>query len=642
MNKKAKCIISGIVAGSLLLFLGCSSKELNEESSNIETETSAITADDISIKTNKDDIDDPLYSSDEGSIKLNKDSIVIDGDGLSVEDNKVTITSSGTYEISGELEDGQIIVDATKDDKIKIILNGATIKSSNNSPIYIKSADRVRISLADGTSNNIEDGEVYEYADESSDEPNAAIFSKEDLIIEGNGSLNVKGNYSDGIRSKYDLTIKGGIINVTSIDNGIKGKDSVTIEDGDIIISAKGDGIKATNDSDEGKGYILVEGGEVNIVSDYDGIQAENSLIILDGTINIETGGGSSNAPKESAADFRGGFKGQMRDDRVTEDTENTSSESRKGLKSTLSVEINGGKINIDSYDDGIHTDGIVTINSGDINVKSGDDGIHAGSKVNINDGSIDIIESYEGIEGKIINITDGTIYIKSSDDGVNGSEGTTTDTADEGFGREPRGELSGNAEVNISGGYLYIDADGDGLDSNGTVTVSDGTVIINGTESGGNGAIDYDKSFNITGGLLVAVGSSEMSQAPDETSTQYIIKANLSSPQSSGTILSIKGESGEDILTFKPSKSYQSIVVSSPEIKKGESYTISTGGTATGEETYGLYKEAEYSGGTKLTTITVSGIITSTGEEGGQMPGGRKSGGKEPGGMKPEDTNKQ
>lgn len=667
MNKRIRLIICGIIAVSMCAITGCSNSisDINTKEAAISTAevTSAIkkvTAQSLSEKDVSVDEEDSIYSNNITSINLSKSSAKVEGNGAKVEGTVITISEAGTYTISGDIEDGQIVVDASDDDKIKIVLNGVNIKNSKSSAIYIKNADKTIISLKDGTNNYIEDGQVYEEINSEDNEPNAAIFSKDDLIISGSGSLEVKSNYKDGITSKDDLIIAGGDININSTDDGIKGKDSVTIVGGSMNIISKGDGIKSTNTKDE-KGYVYIQNGTINIQSEKDGIQAENSIVILNGDINIESGSGSKNAPEKSDKDFGMNFK----DNVMNNDKDQSSSDSKKGLKSELSVEINGGNLNIDSYDDAINSGNEVIIASGIINIASGDDGIHGDSSVTIDGGEINISKSYEGIEGENITINDGDIHVKSSDDGVNAAEAKNSeDTLDynndkidpkeqqpkgngqnmkdgqppednrqmmqegqkvqdddkmmqrnqdqKGFG----GESAGNAEININGGYLYVDADGDGIDANGSIKMSGGTVIVNGPTNDGNGSIDYDSSCEITGGILIASGSSGMLQTPSSSSTQHVISAVFSNSLQAGTSINIKSETGENILTFTPNKEYQSIILCSLDVKKGETYTISAGGIASGESKDGLYTNSTFSNSTESINCTVSDIITNAGSQ--------------------------
>jgi hypothetical protein len=175
-----------------------------------------------------------------------------------VSGSKVTITSAGTYKISGSLTDGQIIV-AAEGAEVTLILNGVDIHCSSNAPIYVKSAKDTFIVLADNTENSVSDGSTYVFEVVGEDEPNAAIFSTSDLKISGEGSLDVYGNYNDGIASKDELKIESGTIIVTSVDDGVRGKDNIVVEDATITINAGGDGLKSDNQEDAAKGFIFIE-----------------------------------------------------------------------------------------------------------------------------------------------------------------------------------------------------------------------------------------------------------------------------------------------------------------------------------------------------------------------------------------------
>jgi hypothetical protein len=251
----------------------------------------------------------------------------------------------------------------------------------------------------------------------------------------------------------------------------------------------------------------------------------------------------------------------------------------------------------------------------------SGDDGIHADSTVEISGGEIDLTKSYEGIESAVITINDGNIHLVSSDDGINivgGVDGSAI------MGRPGQGNFTSsvNNHLYINGGYVYIDANGDGMDVNGSVDMTAGVVIINGPTSNNNGALDH-MSFKITAGYLLAVGSSGMAMAPDTSSTQYSVMYNSSSTQSADTLFHIGTEGGEGVLTFAPTKAYQSIVLSSPELKNGSTYLVYIGGSSTGAVTDGLYSGGTYTSGTQATSFTISGVVTTVGSPGGGFPGG-------------------
>lgn len=592
---------------------------LGEEASPaVDTQQdSEITPTPISVEYDQDDLDSSASSSDTSYIKLAGDSITFEGEGAIVNGNVITITSAGTYSISGTLDDGQIIVNAEDEKTVKLVLNGADIACSTSAPIYVSNAEKAVITLTDGTENYVTDGDSYVFQDAESDEPNAAIFSKDDLTINGNGSLTVNANYNNGITSKDDLKITGGSITVNAVNDGIRGKDSVAVMDGIITVNAGGDGIQANNDENVEKGYISIEGGTLNITAGLDGIQAQTSLLVSGGEITITTGGGSGEAI--SSAGMRGG--------RGMEGNLNKAAESAKGLKAGVDVTIVGGVIQISSLDDAIHSNDSITVNGGELLIASGDDGIHADTALTINGGDINIAQSYEGLESVVITINDGTVYLVASDDGINASSGGGDAAGGRPMpGQAPGGFEAGDNYLYINGGYLAIDANGDGIDANGPIEMTRGVVLINGPTANNNGHLDYMGTFNITGGFLVAVGSSGMAQAPSDTSTQYSVMHNFASVQAAGTMVHIETETGEDILTFVPTKEYQSVLLSSPELENGVTYTVYAGGNSTGTVADGLYSGGTYTAGTQVASLTISSIVT--GESFGGSFGGPRGGG--------------
>ena len=539
------------------------------------------------------------------SIQLNGSGASFEGDGGVVIDKSiVTITTSGVYEIQGKLDDGQLIVDTEDDGIVRLVLNGAEIHSSSTSAIYVKQAEKTIVSLEEGTENVLSDGAKYVYENSEEDEPNAALFSKDDLTINGSGKLIVQGNYNDGITSKDELKITGGTIQINSADDGLKGKDLLAVKDGNIRIEASGDGMKSTNDTDASKGIIAIEGGSFDIKAADDGIQAETSLLIADGEFNISSGGGSP----EKIANAEMGRPTPGETETSTTDASSETS-SGKGLKANEEVAIGGGSFQLDSLDDAIHSDNSITITGGDLKMATGDDGIHADTSILIKGGNIDITKSNEGIESNSITILDGKIHVKATDDGINISEAddnsdTTTEQA-----KDPL--------LSINGGYVYVDAAGDGLDSNGSISMTGGTVIVNGPTNNGNGALDYDEDFEISGGVLIATGSSGMAMATSEDSSQHTILMTYPETQSAGTKLHLEDSKGNEIVTFAPVKDYQSVVISLPKLTKDASYTLYSEGTTSGKESDGLFEDGDYQGGTKVVEFTISDTVTWLDESG-------------------------
>lgn len=567
-----------------------------------------------------------------GTITLGGDSITVSGNGATVNGTTVTITQPGNYDISGELSDGQIIVDAGKEDNVSLTLSGASITCSSSAPIYVKKASAVTIISSDGTENYISDGDTYAL-EEGEDEPDAAIFSKADLSFSGDGKLTVEGNYDMAIHGKDSVCFfDNGTYDILSAGDGVKGKDSVLIAGAIAMnITAGQDGIQSSS-SEDGPGPILLEcrstisitagkhginaetalsvatgtltidaqedglhagsfihigghdsdpGPALTITAGCDGIQSATDLTVWSGDISITTGGGAANAP-EHVENF--GFLGWF--DTQEDSTEETTS-SAKGLKSDGDMAIGGGTITLDCMDDGLHCGGALTISDGaDLTIASGDDGIHSDDTLVISDGTIHITRSYEGLEAVFITISGGDISLVASDDGLNAAGGSSADTDFEFMG-PPGGE--GTAEtledasyyILITGGTLTVDAGGDGLDSNGAFFMEDGTVIVSGPEASMNGALDYTTTGQITGGTLIACGASGMAQNFDSSSTQCSLLYNFDETFESGTTVTLTDANGKTLFEAEMAKSFSSVVISTPDMQVGETYTLTCGETS-------------------------------------------------------------
>lgn len=575
------------------------------------TQNSAAPVSPITVEYDADDLDATAGVSRSAAIELAGDTITVNGTGAKASGSVVTITAAGTYTIHGTLADGQIVVDSADEGTIRLILSGVDVACSTSAPLHVANAEKVVLTLAAGTENRVTDGPAYVYADAQSDEPNAAVFSHDDLTINGGGSLTVNANYNNGIASKDDLKITGGDITVNAVNDGIKGKDSVVIRDGTLTVNAGADGLQAHNDVDAAEGYIVVEGGTLRITAGLDGIQAETRLAISGGDITVTAGGGSGAA---LAGNPGGGWDrgGSAMSDAA----------SIKGLKAGVDVTITGGTLYVDAADDALHSNDSLTIGGGALVLSSGDDGVHAETTLVIGGGDVRIDQSYEGLESASITILGGSIHVTASDDGVNASSGGGMGMA----GRPGQAGFAGSNTLYVHDGYLYVDAGGDGLDVNGPIEMTGGTVIVNGPTSNMNGAVDYTGGFKLTGGFFVAVGSAGMAQAPDTSSTQYAVMVNLPSAQPGGTMVHIAAQDGQNILALVPTKAYQSVVVSSPDLAKGMTYAVYTGGSSTGTAADGLYTGGTYTAGTQAASFTISSIVTGSG--GGGFPGGPGGGG--------------
>ena len=570
------------------------------------------------------------WGEDAAFIHFDGDEVQINGEGVQWENQILYIKTAGTYVISGELLDGQILVDAEEEDEVQIVLNGAEIHCEDQAAIYAKQCRYLILTLAEGSKNKISDGETYVFED-GEDEPDSVIFSKDDLIINGTGELEAEGNYAHGIVSKDDLILVSGTIHVTSVKDGVKGKDSVTAENPNITIISGEDGICSNNDSDSEKGTIVLKDGTYTITAEEDGIQAETALEILGGTYEITTGGGSENGTKsitfgEKMERPEDGMMEKPEDgtlqkpggeytpaDAVSAASEETDV-SRKGIKSGTQLVIEGGSFVLNTADDSIHTNGDAQILDGTFEISSGDDGVHADGKLIIEDGILNIADSYEGLEGSNVEISGGEISVLSSDDGINAAGGS--DSSEQGGFPQDSFKGDENYKILISGGNVSINASGDGIDSNGNIEISGGVVLVDGPISGGEGALDYGLEAKITGGILVAAGSSGMAQGLSSDSEVPSVMLYFNEVQEAQTRVTILDEDNNVIISFVPQKEYQSIVLSSEKLEEGNTYTLMSGGTIEGEDT-NFAEDGKLEGAQELTTVTIDQISKSISEDG-------------------------
>lgn len=468
-------------------------------------------------------------NEEETLITGNGTTVAIEGAGASADGANVTISSSGTYRLTGNITGGSLMVDAGKEDEVRLVLDGVSITSPDYSAIYAGQSGLLTIVLEDGTENKVSDGNIYAYPLSGEDEPDAAIFSKDDMVFEGNGMLTVSGNYMNGIRGKDSLTINSGTYVIEAAQDGVKGKDAVEVNGGEITITAGSDGIQSNNDTEEDKGYVKITGGTMSITAGKKGILAE-----------------------------------------------------------TL-VEVTGGVIDINAQDDSIHSDKDVRITSGQLTLSAGDDAVHGDNLVEVSGGAITVEQSYEGLEGLCVEIAGGTILIHSEDDGINAAgkqdENPAADTlvfensfgSRRGQGGGPSGVTEG-AYIRISGGTIKINASGDGIDSNGDLYMEGGTVLVEGPSGGGDGALDYDGEGTVSGGTILAVGSAGMFQTFSEESSQPMLVVYFDESRAAGSIISVKDSQGNQLTETETSKDFEALLFSSPELKTGETYYIEAG----------------------------------------------------------------
>lgn len=532
-----------------------------------------------------------------GTATSNSNAVKIDG-------STVTITDEGTYILSGTLKNGMIIVDADKNDKIRLVLNSVSIHSETSAPIYILKADKVFVTLATDSVNTLSNGGTFTAIDESNID--AAIFSKEDLTLNGSGILTITSPAGHGIVSKDELTLTSGTYQINSAFHGLEGKDNVCITNAEINITSGKDGIHAENNDDTELGFIYIESGIFNISSEGDGIAASARMQIDGGSFSIDSGGGSANAAKKTS-DFREGFmggsgrlgrsgnslsSGNSANSTATANTEETSVSS-KGLKAAGILTVSEGSFTIDAADDAVHSNASITISGGNFQIATGDDGFHADDTVSISSGTINITKCYEGLEALHVEVSGGDITIYADDDGLNAAGSTDQSgfggmPGDDRFGRGGRrgmpGSSSSNGSITISGGKLYINARGDGVDANGTLMISGGYTVVCGPTTGDTATLDFDVSGTITGGTFVGTGASRMAQSFSD-SGQGVITVRTGNQPAGITILLTDSAGNTVIPSYAPELDFAVVILSSPDIVKGETYTL-TIGFATGEFT--------------------------------------------------------
>jgi len=522
------------------------------------------------------------------------------GTGYSLSKGVLKITADGTYAVSGTLSDGQIIVDAPKTADVRIVLLGVNITCSYSAPILVSSADKLIISLPEGTESSLEDKKVSYETDGT--EITAAIFSHESVTVNGSGTLNVKGAHNDGITSKDTLKIMGGVINVDAADDGIVGKDAVIITDGKITVTAKGDAVKSTNDVDGGLGYVYISGGELDLTCDSDAVNAAASMLIAGGKHTIKTGGGASSV--SSSGQLRpGGYFGGFGN------ASSSSGVSAKGFKASVYLDITGGVFSMDCAEDALHSDKNLRMSGGKLEIKTGDDGAHANDSLSISGGEMYVSQSYEGIEAQVIAISGGYINLTTADDGINAAGGSDDG---EGAGRPWQDNFASdkNASLVISGGELHINASGDGIDSNSDITISGGLVTVSGSTNNGNGYIDAGGAVYTNGGTFIAAGSMGMLVTPSADSEQNSITVALSG--NAGDTITVTDSNGKQLISWVCAKSFAGCTFSCADITIGQSYTF-------------------YVNGVQKTALTATSVSTGgtsgmggPGGPGGQRPGGR------------------
>jgi hypothetical protein len=498
-------------------------------------------------------------------------------DGFSVSDRAVTIDSAGTYQISGDVEDGQIVVDTSDDDLVRLILDNARISCGNCAPLVVARAAKAVIVLAEGSSNRLSDGAPSG----DPDAPTGAIFSRENLTITGNGSLRVRGNVGDGIVSRDGLIIDSGSLAIEARDDGIRGKDYLVVNGGTTTVVAGGDGLKANNDADPAKGYVSVTGGTLAISAADDGISAATDLVVTDGTLSTTT---------------NGGYRARAGEEQTPPN----------GLRAGVNVMIGGGRAALRSIGDAVRAGERIAVSGGYLTIASGADGLHADNVVDVSNGTIEMTRCYEGIEALEVNLSGGEVAIVATNDGLN------ADSDDAGGSGQPLISITGgklriraaddgidsNGALAISGGESVVDADMDGLDTDLGMAMSGGTVVVIGADNTGSdqNGIDVKGPMNLNGGTLLSAAASAVGDRPASDSPQGWVSFWLDSEAEPGTVIQL-ATADRVVVSFVTKKSVKSLFFSSSDLYAGQEYDVYLGGNGTGAEVGGMYHSGDLTG---------------------------------------------
>ena len=468
---------------------------------------------DITDMFTKRDLAGTYDESEAVKITLSGKTATCDSSNVHIEDGVVTIKAAGVYVLSGTLTDGTVVVDAGDDDKVQLVFDGVSITAADYAAIYAKNADKVFVTLTEGTENTLTVSGDYVQTDDNN--VDAVIFAKCDLTLGGSGSLTVKDTTGHGIVSKDDLVVTGGTYTIDSQDHCLNGKDSVRIADGTFTLTCDEDGIHAGND-DQQDSYIYIEGGDIDISVGDDAMHAEGLLIITGGDIDI--------------------------------------SKSYEGIE--------GYKI---------------LVTGGDIDVVANDDGFNAARPDS--NGQSDGTQSTEDDQRQ----TD-SFQRRTNDTETNrpelpekGDRPGDSDTPG-GSGMGAGMDTDYDAYILITGGIININADGDGIDSNGYLGIAGGSVYVLGPSNNGNGALDYGIYATITGGEMVAVGGSGMEQGFGDESTQCSALVNFDEWIDVGETITLTDSNGNKLLTYKADKRFDSVLISTSDMKQGETYTLTAG----------------------------------------------------------------
>ena len=660
--------IALLALGSVLAMEGCAAVSTDAENSAASEQAAAANASDVEYASfeevaaafdesaldldySKRDLDASYDASSATVITLSGDSASVQGAGAQTSAAGVVISSAGTYIVSGELTDGQLMVDAGDDDKVQLVLAGATIHNEDGPAIYVRNADKCFVTLDAGAENSLSDGSSYTLEDDS-DEPYATLFSRCDLTLNGSGTLNVTSAYRHAVCSKDDLVVVSGTYNISAVEDGLRGRDSVKVRDGVFTIQAGGDGIKSNKDDDPTKGFVSIDGGTFDIQAGDDAVQGK-----------------------------------------------------------TL-VRLAGGSMTVAANDDAFHSDLEMHLLDASIEASAGDDAFHAETKLTVDGGTVNVTSCNEGYEAEKVYVNGGDTHIVASDDGVNASAADLSDDADadtvsstlpnggtpgapgkgggaatpDAGGRSPAGaqqqggqapgaagaqqggqapdaagaQQGGSAPelpagdnasgaggagdpgqqggdpvagggvgqadssclIQINGGYVVVDSVGDAIDSNGNVEVTGGVLLVSGPTSDGDSAFDYDGSATVSGGTVLMVASTGMAQSFTGGTQAFVM---TSASGEAGQSVCVVDGSGNVVASFTATKRFGMVLASSTAFTEGGEYTLVIGGEVTNANADGYTDSSTVSGGSEITFTASCTASSGMGGAGGPAAAGGK-----------------
>ena len=548
--KRKVCIglLSFVLATSLI---GCGDKTKKEQKTTETAEEQHATVSEVTLtegEYGEEDLDATWEAAAAKQITLS--------------DDITTITDAGTYVISGTATDGTIVVNVADGELVKLVLNNASITSKGKAPISVESG-KVVITLAQGSENYV--------ADADASEAEAAIYSKGNLTFNGSGTLEVKANKKNGILCEADLKLVSGAYTVSAKEIAIAGTDSVSIKGGSYSVTSGTDGIRAMNYEDPKKGYIMVDGGSFTIVSDEDSVQAETLLRINQGTFDITAANSVKEVGQTEMTPSPQGERPKMPEGEMPQRGERPEMPEGEVPQRGERPEMPEGEMPQRGERPEMPEGEMPQrgerpeMPEGEMPQESTEDetsrnALTSSVELVVADGTIDIKKCYEAVEANQLQILGGTINAVSSDDGINGS-------GDE-----------GTALITISGGDITVSAEGDGIDSNGCIHMTGGKLTVYGPAGGGNGVIDFDDTFTMDGGTLIAVGSAEMPQTPSEKSKQQVLIWSENTALKANQQVVVLDSEGKEILSFETKKETTWIAVSNNKIEIDETYTLKCG----------------------------------------------------------------